>query len=240
MSILNRYGKFLEKRLNITLDFGIQLGDFGAFRDVPDWKGIRTLKPPTRGGFRFRSELYVTPGNHEDPKEIEWARQNRDKLRSTNLVVTNQGEIITRVIGEESITMMFVGGAPCQDTPPVFMPFDAKDFTKAIDSWREAGCPKVDLLITHEAPTGTGRIGLPMYGNPMDCGVRELRTLWETIHPKYQINGHYHINHYYEEGELRHKILPVAQYSMTVLDTNADGEGGWGFTEITASHLYRF
>jgi Icc-related predicted phosphoesterase len=191
-----------------------------------------------KGVFKFPCPVYVIHGNHEDTVADDYLS---GKKQIPNMYVfPRYGEIVDVQVGDESITLFGVGGA--KNAPGDLSwsyPFDEKiEFMKARELWIKRGSPKVDLLLTHEAPTGTGSIGDPWRHKDgkghLTCGDAGLRVLWADVQPKWQINGHYHRHHTYSEGGLSHKILPAAPGGATLLDTS-----DWRFQDFTLDSLNR-
>jgi Icc-related predicted phosphoesterase len=224
IGVVNRYVALFNKA-NLPLDCVLQLGDFGMFKFCPEWVEFRD------GKRKFAIPAYITYGNHEDPDEVEPVIDGKTVIENLH-VFKRGGEIFELKKGDETIRLLSVGGAPCVDRPRIKMPYTPHDYVEAQERWEKAGKPPIDLLLTHEAPTGTGKIGLEQFGNPYKCGIEELRTLWKTVRPRVQVNGHYHIHHNYEEDGLHHLILDVGQEHAVVLDTET-----WTFTSVTFKTL---
>lgn len=77
----------------------------------------------------------------------------------------------------------------------------------------------MDLLITHEAPTGCGALGERRYGSPWRSGSPGIRVVWERVNPSLMICGHYHQELTYTERNRTVRVLPLAQEGAAVWDT---------------------
>lgn len=192
-----------------------QVGDFGLYRSI--------LNKMKNENWHVKVPLYVTHGNHEEQlvyDDLVKKGWNHD----LPFYVQPQGKIVC--VNEEII--LSVGGAPCADNPPEWskVKFRKEDYLDAAEKYKGQ---KVKFLLTHEAPNGTGRLGLEVFGDPYNCGIPELRTLCEKVKPRYQIGGHYHKFHYVEnileEGECSHFVLPVGQKGCLLYDENNGEEG---------------
>ena len=197
------------KNSGVSVSCIIQVGDFG-FWNAGDWPLFES------GEFTFLDPVIVIPGNHEDPK-VALPYTRKGKTLKNLRAFQDPCEII--II--DGVTIMGIGGAACVDNPSIRYPYDPDNFTKAIKYWEDMGKPKIDLMVTHEAPTGTGEIGLRQFGDLSKCGVPELTLMWKTIKPVLQCNGHYHkFNTYYDqELDLMQMTLPVAQDFCILVNT---------------------
>lgn len=225
IAVINRYCRMLDQ-LGTPVDYVLQAGDFGYFEDT-EWPEFVT------GVFKFEKPTYVIHGNHEDPRYADLVMDKLIEIPNF-YAFARGGEIVELRKDEEVVRIFGVGGAPCVDNPRIRYPFFRAEFDEAVYVWNKAGNPPIDILLTHEAPTGTGKIGDSYWGNPWGCGIPELRTLWETVRPKWQVNGHYHKKHVHQEDGLNHMILDVAEEAVVLLDTAT-----WKFTDLTFSALTR-
>jgi Icc-related predicted phosphoesterase len=89
----------------------------------------------------------------------------------------------------------------------------------AMERWEAAGEPAVDLLITHEAPTGCGALGEWRYGSPWRSGSPGIRQLWERVDPQLMVCGHYHQELAHTEGNRTLRVLPLAGEGAAIYDT---------------------
>lgn len=203
--------KYIQKcdEVGVEIEFVVQVGDFGMYQQVPEWyrltHNISHLWVPT----------FMCAGNHEDIRE--WRKLTSGNLEVSHLSPMQEGDIVTHM----GLTMMFCGGAttPLTASQSGVIPFDEKVCDMAIKRHTEAHSPKIDLLVTHEAPNGVGPIGDSLFGNPWTAGSRGIRDLWQTVKPRLMICGHYHKEYDYWEGDLHLRILEEAKNSATILDT---------------------
>jgi Icc-related predicted phosphoesterase len=225
---INRYYRLL-KQLDLTPQFCLQAGDFG-------FEPLHTQLPHYLSGeIKFPLPVYAIHGNHDHPTITDDFMSGKSKIANL-YVFKHKGEIIELDHDAETVRVFGVGGAPCVDTPVYRYPFDPSEYNDAHDLWLKKGCPPIDILLTHEAPTGTGPIGEWRWGNPEMCGIPQLRRLWETVKPKWQIGGHYHKYNVHHENGLNHMILPLSWDGALVLNTNG---GDWQMNLVTFSVLER-
>ncbi len=206
---INKFKKRLVRDFEIHPVAALHGGDFGFWQEWP-WLSY------IRGTSKLELPVYAVHGNHEDPEMVQ-----ASIVRPVpNLKIFRPGgEICTIEHCGETCTVLGVGGAPCVDDPLVFYPFKATDYLSAVEVWKSAGCPQIDVLLTHEVPKHIGPIGEAFFGNPLEAGIPELRTLWETVRPRLLIAGHYHKIHIWEENGLKLYTLPQAAQGGALLDT---------------------
>jgi Icc-related predicted phosphoesterase len=223
---INRYYRLLNT-LGLTPNFCLQAGDFGFEPKNTQWPYY------VSGELKLPCPTYIIHGNHDHPTITDEVMYGKVKVTDAH-VFKWKGEIIELTHDNESINVFGVGGAPCVDVPAYRYPFHPSEFNDAHEIWLKAGAPRIDILLTHEAPTGTGAIGEVRWGNPLTCGIPQLRKLWETIRPKWQIGGHYHKYHVYHEDDLNHMILPLSWDGAMVINTNG---GDWQMQLVTFQAL---
>lgn len=198
------------------VDFVLQVGDFGLY-NIERWNAYR------KGYKKFLKPTYVVHGNHEAPKMLKRAYQEKIE----NFHMLRKGEIVALTHKDEVIRVMGVGGAYSVDNPPEdeMIPFNSMDYTSARIHWENVGKPEIDILMTHECPYGVGLMGDPriarMFNLPPNqiMGDEKLRDLWMAIRPKLQINGHHHRFHSYQEDGLQHITLGLGYDRPLYIDT---------------------
>lgn len=232
---VSRYYRSLS-RIGIVPDIALQLGDWGFFPKGCDWPKF------VSGEYKFPLPTYIVHGNHEDIKEATPYITGKSKIDNL-YVFPRYGDIVDVKINDEIITIFGVGGA--NNAPgdnSLSYPFETKiEYMKAHALWEKRGKPKIDLLITHEAPSGVGVPGDPWRHTDgkshLDCGDAGLRYLFKTVAPVIaQLNGHYHRQHRYEEDGLVHMTLPTAPQGAVLLDT-LDGTFNY-FTSESLDRIY--
>lgn len=214
VSLINEYAELVLRKYNIVPNFCIHAGDLGTFakRYTPEWYDVK------EGRDRLVVPTYVALGNHEDAAEFEDIMNGNREVYNLNFFKRG-GEMLTfNEEGYKPFTIMGVPGAPCVDNPKIRWDYNPKDYLVALKRWENVEKPKIDLLVTHESPTGTGSIGDWAFGNPENCGVPELRELWEALNCNH-LGGHYHIDHVHEERGFTSRILPMAEEGAKLLDT---------------------
>jgi hypothetical protein len=216
VSLVGRTVAVLRRRFDLVPDAIVQVGDWGFFGDQGEWPRVLSGEialPPI--------PTYVVHGNHDGIAETRAAIAGIPTL--PQLHVFPPGGAIWRLqSGAESVTLLGCGGAyDAPGTPPSDgIPFRERDPELALERWIAAGEPPIDLLITHEAPTGCGELGEWRYGSPWKTGSPGIRKLWERVNPPLMICGHYHREHSRQEGNRTLRVLPIAQDGAAIWDTN--------------------
>jgi len=155
-------------------------------------------------------------GNHDSKRETMEAMF--DQVPGLFLFPQGGG-----LIQQHGVTIFGVGGA--YDAPLAIpsegnIPYGERDAIVALERWTEMGSPPVDILLTHEAPTGLGALGTPGFGTSVwTCGSAAMRALWLAMRPRIALSGHYHSRHSVRQEGLRWEIVPEACTELSVLDT---------------------
>lgn len=214
INAINRIIKKLALQ-GVEVNAVIQVGDFGFWAEGGEWKGF------LKGVFKFRKPTYVVHGNHDDPACVEPMMGRTPQKNIHNFRMFYPGEIL-EICG---LKVMGVGGAKTVDEHKIFHPFDPQIYKDVLERWWWAEEPRIDLLVTHEAPAGTGMLGdiymSQKYNlNILDVGEPLLTELWEYVRPAWQINGHHHkIHEYTSPSGLKHLTLPCIEDGYGLLDT---------------------
>lgn len=215
ISLVGRIVATLEWRFDFAPDLIVQVGDWGFFRGVGEWpyvlRGEVALPPiPT----------YVVHGNHDGYTETLAAMAGIATLPQLH-VFPQGGDLWTVDVDGERITLLGLGGAYDAPTtvPSAGIPFSERDPAIALERWEAMGAPDVDLLITHEAPTGCGALGDRQYRSPWRSGSPGIRMLWERVNPPLMVCGHYHQELIRTEGGRTLRVLPMAYDSAAVWET---------------------
>jgi Icc-related predicted phosphoesterase len=205
----------LERRFEFTPDAIVQVGDWGFFADAGEWPRVLA------GAISLPAiPIYVVHGNHEGREETLAVIAGIPTWPQLH-VFPPGGAIWTLAVGDERVTLLGCGGAydAPGTTPSAGIQFSERDPAMALDRWLAAGEPHIDLLVTHEAPTGCGELGEWQYGSPWKTGSPGIRTLWERVNPPLMVCGHYHTEHRRREGERTLRVLPMAQDGAAIWDT---------------------
>lgn len=215
ISLVGRIVATLERRFDFVPDLIAQVGDWGFFADLGEWPRVlrgEIALPPL--------PIYVVHGNHEGYAETMAAMAGIASLPHLHLFPPG-GECWMVEAAGERITLLGLGGAydAPTTTPSQGIPFSERDPEVALERWEAAGEPAVDLLVTHEAPTGCGALGERRYGSPWRTGSPGIRRLWERVNPPLMICGHYHQELTRIEGSRTLRVLPLASESAAIYDT---------------------
>lgn len=215
ISFVGRTVDVLERRFDFVPDAIVQVGDWGFFADVGEWPRVLA------GAIALPAiPTYVVHGNHEGREEALAAIAGIPTLPHLH-VFPPGGAIWPLSVGTETVMLLGCGGAydAPGTTPSDGIPFSERDPGIALERWIAAGDPSIDLLITHEAPTGCGELGEWRYGSPWKTGSPGIRTLWERVNPPLMVCGHYHTEHVRREGNRTLRVLPMAQDGAAIWDT---------------------
>lgn len=215
-----------RRRTGLNLDGLIQVGDFGFFKQIKlgSWHKIKSKK------MKFNVPSLVVHGNHEDPHE--WRGANGHNV--PNLLVADKPIQLIKWMG---MNILCVGGAHCVDNPPenYFVPHSDEVFHQAITFWFQENKPKIDLLLTHDAPMGCGIKPNPRFAMienlNKEIGSKELLDLILTVSPTTHFNGHYHVWNSKMIGQTEHWALPVP------FDQNYDNHGRDGYAVLNTETM---
>jgi hypothetical protein len=246
ITLINRYYEDVTARFGLDIEAVLQCGDFGLYNDIGDFPayiwGQRTLPCP----------VFAVFGNHESLPVIQALARRAITVPHLHLLGGEGMEHFVRHCdgydqGDHIIQIMGVGGAYNAPHSNAWgtLPFDEtvprqhltwwqqyRDTFSATERLTPAGygwpSPVMEILIAHEAPSGFGALGDPVYGNPSDCGSASLGDLWRAVRPTIALSGHYHCRHSHRDPDgLRWEILPEAKRGAAVLDTET-----WQLTDI--------
>jgi Icc-related predicted phosphoesterase len=215
LSLVGRTVTLLERRFDFRPDLIVQVGDWGFFANLGEWSRVlsgEVALPPI--------PTYVVHGNHDGYHETVAAMAGLPSLPHLH-VFPQGGDIWTVHAAGESVTLLGLGGAydAPGTTPSDGIPFSERDPATALERWEVAGEPPIDLLITHEAPTGCGALGERRYGSPWRSGSPGIRALWERVNPPLMVAGHYHQELIRREDARTLRVLPLARDGAAVWET---------------------
>lgn len=177
------------------------LGDFGLFAaDLHDYF--------RRRGRRFRRPVSFLEGNHEDFAALPTL------VRSYADVVTYLPRASLHRFGPWRT--LCLGGAKYMDawSTPSGCEIRAQD----VDACLAHPPGSIDLMLTHDCPTGIGvgnTSGLEHYGPPGDEG---LALLAARLRPRLWFFGHHHRWHRHDQGGTRFFGLPESWLGYALLE----------------------
>lgn len=222
-----RLGMLEELILRHTdIDFVLQAGDFGAYRDDGECCGI----PPRRrhwsefslyldGRRRFAKPVFFVKGNHEHFKLLDdaeaWAPKSGPVPIADNLFYIPNGQVYTL----HGVTVAGLGGnysAACHRRPRGGL--RRRHFSEAEiqEILRHRG--KVDVLLTHDVGEGMIPSFRGLSQELLDLGIRLRPTWW--------IHGHFHCYHEADLGFTRVVGLDAVhgqETSTKVIDIDTTG-----------------
>jgi Icc-related predicted phosphoesterase len=214
ISVIGRIVATLDRRFGFAPEMIVQVGDWGFFAHEGEWARV------LRGEISLPIPIYVVHGNHDGYAETMAAAAGIASLPQLH-VFPPGGDCWTVDVGGEQLSLLGLGGAydAPTTTPSDGIPFTERDPAIAVARWEAAGAPAIDLLITHEAPTGCGALGEQRYGSPWRSGSLGIRRLWERINPALMVCGHYHQELARTEGDRTLRVLPLASEGAAIYDT---------------------
>ena len=173
--IINKQIDYAEDSLGIPISSVIHLGDFGIYKQQLYDFFIRKSK-------RFRRPLYFIDGNHEDFNSIE------------KLVIKYKDFFTylprTKVNTIEGYRFLSLGGTGYMDSMATQRGAIITD--KQINDCLSIPREDVDIILTHDCPTGIGvpnTPGLEYYG---ETGFKRSSELADHFKPKLWLFGHHH------------------------------------------------
>ena len=215
IDLIGQYYTRLTEDFALVVPAVVQVGDFGFYERSGGFAAYRAMQE------QLPAPTYAVHGNHDAPEMTR-------ALAASEITVPNLhvfpvgGALVTLTHGNESVTLMGVGGAYTrpQTWHAQMSSFSEREPEAVRVRWDEAGQPAVDILITHEAPSQLGRtLGDPQYGNPYRVGSDGIRTLWPAVRPRLLVCGHYHVLLQKVDDGLPITVLPEAAQGALVWDS---------------------
>lgn len=219
-----------EDRTGISIDVVIQVGDFGVWPnpesvDPASRKhAIKEGLPPAgdfisyaKGEARVTKPLYFIRGNHEDQlflrayERIQQALYPEDYLTRTIEICPGMhyipdGHIVK--IGDASFGAW--GGNFAKKTWERGLEYWAPELNgrrlnhMTRDVFERLIREKFDVLLTHDAPIGSGVVGAVGIKLPEEemtgAGCVPIKELIDVVQPRYQFGGHWHEFHHNKFG----------------------------------------
>ncbi len=181
------------------------LGDFGLF-------GAELHRHFRRGGRRFAHPTAFIEGNHEDFASFE--RLVRDYAD----VVTHLPRASRLSLGDWNC--LCVGGARYMDAWST--PCGSEIRERDIDACLAHAPGSIDLVISHDCPTGIGvtsEVALAHLGPP---GVAGLARVAAHLRPRWWVFGHHHRWHESEHDGIRYLGLPQSWQGYALLEPGGE------------------
>lgn len=178
----------------------IVLGDFGMF--APNLTNYFR-----KNGCRFRRPVSFVEGNHED-------------FRRLSALVRDYADVVTYLPRASVHSFgpwegLCLGGASYMDACCTPLGSEIRD--EDIDACLAHRKGTIDLVLTHDCPTGIGVTntpGLEHYGPP---GVAGLTRLAVHLKPRYWFFGHHHRWHLHQQGNTSFYGLPQSWFGYALL-----------------------
>jgi len=212
---IERYYARLTDNFALAVPAVVQVGDFGFYERSGGFAAYRA------GREQLPVPTYAVHGNHDDPEITRTLAASEVAVPNLHVFPVGGG-FVTLTHGNESVTLMGVGGAYTvpQTWHAQMSSFSEREPEAALVRWDEAGQPAVDILITHETPSQLGRpLGDPQYGNPYRVGSDGIRAFWQTVRPRLLVCGHYHTLLQKVDDGLSVTVLPEAAQGALVWDS---------------------
>lgn len=215
----------------------VQVGDFGFW---PGTHGQTFLTYVNNVLLKNGQTLYVTPGNHEDYKQINALHVHEDgwmRARPRILVAPRghrwewNGKSFVSLGGAPSVDRAWRVRAQRRDGFPVW--WAEEDITDE-DMVKTMAGGYADVMITHDAPLGVSQVEMGIAGNPhgfeaedikyADQGRQKMLNVVDVVHPKLLVHGHYHFM-VDDKLELFNEKTGLDD-EVHIIGMNADGEPG--------------
>jgi Icc-related predicted phosphoesterase len=210
-----------EQRTKLDLDFLVQVGDFGVWpnpesvdemsRKHAEKEGLSPIgdfRDYVLGNYVAPRPLYFIRGNHEDQRflrhhqKIQMALYSLDYRSRTiqlcpNIYYVPDGH----VVDIQGVRFAAWGGNFSSKTWNSKVGYwDLPDGRKlnhmTQDIYEHLLTEKFDVLLTHDAPIGSGVVGAMNIKLPKDemsgAGCEPVLKLIDLNQPRYQFNGHWH------------------------------------------------
>jgi Icc-related predicted phosphoesterase len=187
--------------LGRTVHQVLVLGDFGLF-------GPNLHDFFRRDGRRFSLPVSFIEGNHEDFCTFD------DLVRDYADVVTHIPRNSVRRIGAER--WLCIGGAQYMDSwsTPSGCEINEQDIIRCLDNPPGS----IDIVISHDCPTGIGVTSAAELGHLGSPGVAGLARIAAHLEPRLWFFGHHHRWHEIETGPTRYVGLPQSWEGYALLD----------------------
>lgn len=179
------------------------LGDFGLF-------GPNLHDFFRRDGRRFSAPVDFIEGNHED-------------FRSFDVLVDEYSDVVTHLPRNSrqvfaSRNWLCIGGARYMDSWST--PSGCEISDGDIKQCLEYAPGSVDIVISHDSPTGIGVTSEPELGHLGKPGVEGLSKVASHFKPGLWVFGHHHRWHDLERDGTRYIGLPQSWNGYILLDDN--------------------
>ncbi len=196
-----------EKSLGRPVEQVVVLGDFGLF--APNLHDFFR-----RDGRRFRRPASFIEGNHEDFRDFDHL------VRDYADVITYLPRNSQQTFGDRSA--LCIGGARYMDawsTPP-----GCEIREQDVAACLEHAPGSVDLVLSHDCPTGIGVVHGAEMGHLGTPGSDELARVAAHLQPRWWIFGHHHRWHEGERDGVRFIGLPQSWEGFVLLDAGGEPE----------------
>jgi Icc-related predicted phosphoesterase len=182
LGILGDVHGFLPGSDMMSIDFAVHLTEtlaVEAFLQVGDMCHYRSFARP----------VYWIIGNNDWPDVVRQVETGERPLR--NVYNVKPGEVVTLTQGMEEVRIAGLNGAfdelyydldPAQERPLESLAY----FVRA-DVEKCLPLQNIDIFLVHGCPAGLG------YGREPDYGVPAIRTLLDTVQPRFMLCGHAHL-----------------------------------------------
>lgn len=201
---IERQVEYAEEYLNITVSNVIQLGDFGVYRDQ--------LKKKFGGnpGLVFKKPVGFIDGNHEDFYNLKRLVHKYESF------FTHYPRGTLKKIG--NYNFLFIGGASYMD--PVNTPPGAVVKKGDIEKCLSYSPDSVDIVVSHDCPTGIGVDGTPGFEYCGETGFKGSREIIDKYKPKLWFFAHHHKWYQLSDKRTDYFGLDMANNGFILLDDN--------------------
>lgn len=211
LGILGDVHGFLPGSDMMSIDFAVHLTEtlaVEAFVQVGDMCHYRSFARP----------VYWIIGNNDWPDVVRQIETGERPLR--NLYNVKPGEVVTLTQGTEEVRIAGINGAfddlyydlgPTQERPIESLAY----FVRA-DVEKCLPLQNIDIFLVHGCPAGLG------YGREPDYGVPAIRTVLDTVQPRFMFCGHAHLFRVAHTATSTVYALNQLKDEYYILDTSSD------------------
>lgn len=215
---------------NLGVDRIVQLGDFGYWEHRQS--GVEFLEVAEQCVIEYQIPLFWVDGNHENHEMLNEYPIQDDGFRKIRSGVYH---IPRGTIWEwDNVTFLGFGGAYSIDerSKTKFVSWwpneeaSTTEVQETLDKLRSDGCPKVDVMLTHDAPNEINIEGLIKNIWQSNRSRDKISAIFNAAKPKRLYHGHYHVRY-----SAKHFFDMFEDHASECLVEGLDCDGGWQFED---------
>jgi len=198
---VNQQIDYAENTAGCDVTCVIHLGDFGIYRSHLNDFFIKKKR-------RFRRPLYVIDGNHEDFDALPWLVKKYEDF----FTYLPRGTVHTLA----GYRFLALGGAAYMDS--MITQHGAVITDQQINECLKIPGDAVDIILTHDCPSGIGVPNTPGFEHFGDTGFPRSGELAAHFKPKLWLFGHHHKWYAHKDGHTSYYGLCGAWKGFGMLD----------------------